>query len=118
MKTIKTFKLFIESNINEGCDCGKDYCQNCGMKEGQKYARKCDHCGGGMNSGYVINDGDCYACSEECLYVDGYTKEQFDQDYENDNAYWTDWEEQEDYQYIVKDGKLEDFDPHLQIRED
>ena len=37
------------------------------------YARKCDHCKKGMNEGYVWESG--YACSDKCLYVDGYTKE-------------------------------------------
>ena len=55
-----------------------------------KYARKCDTCNKGMNEGYVWDVG--YACSDKCLYVDGYTKEQKEIDYENGDIYFTTWE--------------------------
>lgn len=100
MKKIKTFESF----INEGKDC-----QNCEMEEGEKYARKCSHCDGGMNSGYVSDNGE-YACSDECLYVDGYTREQLNKDYEEDLIYWTEWEDEDDFQYIVKDGELKEIE--------
>ena len=47
------------------------------------FPRKCDNCNEGMQEGYVWDVG--YACSDECLYVDGYTKKQFKEDYEMDN---------------------------------
>jgi hypothetical protein len=57
------------------------------------YARVCSHCGHGMNEGYVWGDGEGYACSDLCLYVDGYTKAQHDKDYADEHIYYTDWEE-------------------------
>lgn len=57
------------------------------------FFRTCDNCGCGMNEGYVWGDGEGYACSDACLFVDGYTQKQFDEDYENDIIFWTEWEE-------------------------
>ena len=52
--------------------------------------RICTNCGEVMNSGYVINDGEEYFCSDDCLY--GYYSDQEYQELcENDLAYWTEW---------------------------
>ena len=45
-----------------------------------------------MTEGYVFGDGEGYACSDKCLYVDGYTEEQKEKDYTNGDIYWTKWE--------------------------
>ena len=55
------------------------------------YPRKCDNCGKGMNEGWCWDMG--YACSDKCLFVDGYTKSQLEKDLEMDTIYWTEWEE-------------------------
>lgn len=54
--------------------------------------RICDNCGSEMTEGYCWGDGEGYACSNECLYVDGYTEQQHDLDYEAGYIYWTEWE--------------------------
>lgn len=60
--------------------------------------RKCTNCGCSMDEGYVWGDGEGYACSDDCLYVYGYTKADFEDDYEDDWVIWTQWEhDQEDY---------------------
>ena len=64
------------------------------------YARKCDHCKKGMNEGYVWDVG--YACSDKCLYVEGYTKELFEEDYKADRIYYTEW--LEDFEGNTEDG--------------
>lgn len=71
------------------------------------YYRKCDHCGCGMNEGYVWGDGEGYACSDKCLFVDGYTPAQRDIDFENDIIYWTEWEDEDSAWDVMftKDGK-------------
>lgn len=52
--------------------------------------RICTNCGEVMSSGYVINDGEEYFCSDDCLY--GYYSDQEYQELcENDLAYWTEW---------------------------
>lgn len=56
--------------------------------------RTCDHCGKEMEDGYVWGDGEGYACSEECLFVDDYTPEQYEQDFERGIIFWTEWEEE------------------------
>ena len=43
-----------------------------------------------MQSGYVIDDGEEYYCSDECLYS-WYSKEEYDELCQMDLAYWTEW---------------------------
>jgi hypothetical protein len=84
-------------------------------KEITKYARKCSKCGKGMNEGYLVEGGFEYACSDECFFVDGYTREQFEIDYDDGNGdvFYTEWDEiDEDYHYLadgteVNTGEIE-----------
>tara|TARA_R100001463_G_scaffold15959_1_gene41450 strand:- start:1796 stop:2068 length:273 start_codon:yes stop_codon:yes gene_type:complete len=66
------------------------------------FARKCDNCNKGMNEGYCGGDGLSYACSHECLFINGYTQEEFQEDYKFGNIYWTDWGE--DLEGHIEDG--------------
>ena len=66
------------------------------------YPRKCDNCGKGMNEGWCWDMG--YACSDECLFVDGYTKSQLKKDLEMDAIYWTEWEELDYDENYSKNG--------------
>ena len=83
--------------------------------KGNKYARKCDKCGNGMNEGYCIYEGEEYYCSNECLHL-VYSEQEWSEMYNaEDNggssSYWTQWEElEEDYQYQVINGILEEMD--------
>ena len=43
-----------------------------------------------------------YACSDECLFIDGYTKELFEEDLQADRIYYTDW--LEDFESNTEDG--------------
>ena len=73
-----------------------------------QYARKCSKCESGMSEGYCINAGEDYYCSETCL------EEQFTADEikdmcigeDNSDSYWTEWEDEEDYQYAEVNGEL------------
>lgn len=56
------------------------------------YYRKCDNCGQGMNEGYHIEPSG-YACSDECLFSDGYTTRDYYEDYEQGLAFYTEWQE-------------------------
>ena len=56
-----------------------------------KDKRICSNCGKEMDEGYVWDLG--YACSDACLFVDGYTPEMRDEDYENDLIFYTEWNE-------------------------
>ena len=58
--------------------------------------RHCNTCGKAMSEGYCAGDGEKYFCSDECLFVDGYTEQQRDDDYENGYIYWTEWEEDDE----------------------
>ena len=73
-----------------------------------KFARKCTKCDSGMNQGYVVNDGDEYYCSDECLHSE-YTPTEYDELCEEDEAYWTEWCE-DDIQFELIDGVLVEID--------
>lgn len=80
------------------------------IENGIKYARKCDKCGKGMNEGYCIGGGEEYYCNPECLHQ-VYTTQEWEEMYEaedNDNSdnYWTEWETEEDYQYVLFNNQL------------
>jgi hypothetical protein len=80
-------------------------------EEGQKYARKCSKCNKGMNDGYVYEGGCDYYCSDECLNID-FTPQEWAElvgDLEGEN-YWTEWEDEGEYQYQIINGVLEEID--------
>ena len=54
--------------------------------------RICNECGSVVISGYCINDGEEYYCSDECLYA-WYSEEEYDELCQEDLAYWTEWYE-------------------------
>ena len=57
--------------------------------------RKCSHCGRDMDEGFCIFDGEEYYCSENCLHS-VYSEEEYKSLYEDDAAYWTQWEEDDE----------------------
>jgi len=81
--------------------------------KGDKYARKCDKCGQGMNEGFCIYEGEEYYCSDKCLHS-VYSKSVWEgmydaEDIGNSPSYWTQWEDEEDYQYQIINGILEEI---------
>lgn len=54
--------------------------------------RICKICGSAMSYGFCIADGHAYYCSETCLNVD-MTDEEYEELYEADSAYFTEWYE-------------------------
>ena len=73
--------------------------------KGNMYARCCTCCGKGMNEGYFADYE--YFCSDDCLHTEfppiiwaKVTKEI------EDNYYWTQWEDESDYQYQIIDGEI------------
>jgi late competence protein required for DNA uptake (superfamily II DNA/RNA helicase) len=82
--------------------------------KGDKYARKCDKCGQGMNEGFCIYEGQEYYCSDECLHS-VYSEQEWSEMYNaedigSSSSYWTEWEDIEDYQYQIINGILEEMD--------
>ena len=75
------------------------------QKEGQKFARMCSICGAGMDSGYVVGDGDSYYCSDRCLRRH-YTGKQWERCHRDGFGYWTEWDDASDLQYVVSGGRL------------
>lgn len=76
------------------------------MIEGQKFSRKCSVTGNGMNEGYVFRDGDMYFSKIEDLtkHILSLGYKTLEEAYPNE-YYYTDWEDN-DCQYIVKNGEL------------
>ena len=57
----------------------------------EKNRRTCTCCGNEMWSGYVIRDGEEYFCSDDCLWG-WYSRDEYDELCQIDEAYWTEWE--------------------------
>lgn len=78
------------------------------LPEGDKFARKCDATGEPMNEGWCIGDGEYYAKYEKDVLIElskrGYAS--LSSAYEDDVCYWTEWEDEDDFQYVIKDGEL------------
>ena len=75
------------------------------------FARQCDHCKKGMNEGYVIEGGVAHYCSKECrdhYYDDEDWKEMYDEVF--GDSYYTEWEDTEDFQYVLSNGVLKQRD--------
>lgn len=54
--------------------------------------RVCSECGSIMTSGYCVDDGEEYYCSDDCLHKH-YTPDEWDTMYSDDgDTYWTEWE--------------------------
>jgi hypothetical protein len=81
-----------------------------------KFARMCSVTGEGMNEGYVFSDGEFYAKDEDTAKVialreygmelsDMFTDDD-DDDWDGWAVYWTEWEDEDDYQYEMIDGVL------------
>ena len=80
------------------------------IEKGVKYARKCDKCGKGMNEGFCIYEGEEYYCDDICLHS-VYSKSVWEgmydaEDIGNSPSYWTQWEDEEDYQYVLFNNQL------------
>ena len=76
--------------------------------KGDKYARVCTCCHSGMNEGYFADYE--YFCSDDCLYTEFpptiWAKVT---EGDEDSYYWTEWEDEEDYQYQIINGILEEI---------
>jgi hypothetical protein len=80
--------------------------------KGDKYARCCTCCGNGMNEGYFIDYE--YFCSDSCRNTeyptDVWLKLYEESEASGGNCYWTQWEDECDYQYQIIDGKLQSIE--------
>lgn len=57
--------------------------------------RQCKTCGEiNFEQGFCMEDGLYYYCSEECLHAD-FTEEEYLKAYDEEWAYWTQWEDGE-----------------------
>jgi hypothetical protein len=82
----------------------------------EKFARKCDATGKGMNEGFVVGAGDLHFSEEQHLikWLKGVAEEEnlnFESDklmlnhyYEEELYYYTEWEESDEDVYYDEDG--------------
>jgi hypothetical protein len=80
--------------------------------KGDKYARQCTCCGKGMNEGYFANYE--YFCSDNCLHTEYSTIEweilyKESEDNGDNEYYWTQWEDESEYQYQIINGELQEI---------
>jgi cell wall assembly regulator SMI1 len=86
-----------------------------------RFARKCSVTGKGINEGYCVNDGEFYFSQESQLVK--FLRDRDSEDmshlsddfilkeaYDLEEYYWTEWEDGDDYQYQLVDGKLEEIE--------
>lgn len=75
------------------------------------FARRCDVTGKGMNEGYCIDEGSYYASNEEAAneLVKQFDCKDYNDAYESGIAYWTQWEDEDDKNYIMVGNFLIDF---------
>lgn len=73
-----------------------------------RWARKCDVLGHGMNDGWCFGDGEQYASTIEAAEKIALDRghDSLDEAYKSDDCYWTEWEDETDYQYEERDGEL------------
>lgn len=72
--------------------------------------RVCKVCGKRMWQGYCIDDGAKYFCSDDCLLQE-MTQEEYDELFEEDAAYWTEWDADDCGDYIevlIEPGELDE----------
>jgi hypothetical protein len=72
----------------------------------EKFARRCDVTGRGINEGFCFGDGEKYACDYESalLIAKEYGYESLKEAYKDDAYYYTEWEEIDDDCYYDAEG--------------
>jgi hypothetical protein len=73
----------------------------------EKFARRCDITGRGMNEGYCFGDGEQYACDEASALqiAQQYGYDNLDDAYKDDAYYYTEWSEYDiDDEYFDAEG--------------
>ena len=88
----------------------------------EKFARRCDATGKGINEGYVFGDGELYFSEEKHLIdhlksrggMDGLSDEFILKEaYDQEEYYYTEWEEIDDDEWYDADGSLHICDDEL-----
>jgi hypothetical protein len=72
----------------------------------EKFARRCNITGKGMNEGYCILDGEMYIHTEEDMLkylLENTEYKNLQEAYDDEYCYWTEWEV-EDGDYFLEDG--------------
>ncbi len=62
----------------------------------------------GVNEGYVVGNGEEYYCSDKCLHKNISQKEWGKLYTDGGNNYWTEWEDESEYQYWEDGTEVEE----------
>ena len=102
-------KCSIQSwDVHECMNCDIQLCVDCDENEMPTGADDHTYCTPCVSKLFTDADyEEVYECSEECLFDENYTKEQYDKEFEKVNGYgyYTDWlgEPYEDWVLLVKE---------------
>ena len=77
-----------------------------------KYARQCSITNEGMNEGWCFGDGEEYAKyeSDAIKMAKEWGYDSIDEAYNEDACYWSEWEDEDDYQYEEINGILTEIE--------
>ena len=84
---VEDMKKLLEENTEEQIV----FSTKVAIDDKEEEQRICTACGKVLASGYCINDGEDYYCSDKCLLT-RYSEEVYRDLYQQDSAYWTEWE--------------------------
>ena len=75
----------------------------------EKFARRCDITGRGMNEGYCFGDGEQYACDEASALqiAQQYGYDNLDDAYNGCAYYYTEWDEVDEVYYDADGNEYE-----------
>jgi hypothetical protein len=71
------------------------------MKQMSVIERKCSTCDCVISERYVFDQGLEYFPSSECLYVNGYTKEDYRRDYQDNIGFWIEWTDKDEIYWEI-----------------
>jgi len=125
-KMTRTYETIIEIDAEnyddaqkqlEGIDVYSTELEQCNVTnlgmycEGPTFARRCSITGEGMNVGWVFGDGEEYAKHESGALelAKQYGYDSLEDAFNDDVCYWTSWEDEDDYQYQMINGTLEEI---------
>ena len=80
--------------------------------------RRCETCKSIMFEGYCIDNGFAYYDTIECMEKGGISFKEFEELYDTDDSYWTEWFDEYSEEEIIEAKKVESLKVELNRLED